>query len=48
MKKKMSNFKAQKAETKAHAFIKKYFMIIVVFAIMLIPSIYTVLFLGSM
>ena len=40
--------KAQKSETKIHAFIKKYFMIIVVFAIMLIPSIYTVLFLGSM
>ncbi|MBE6720487.1 MAG: YhgE/Pip domain-containing protein [Ruminococcaceae bacterium] len=40
--------KKLKAETKAHAFIKKYFMIIVVFAIMLIPSIYTVLFLGSM
>ncbi|MBQ7203504.1 MAG: YhgE/Pip domain-containing protein [Eubacterium sp.] len=40
--------KQLKYETKAHAFIKKYFMIIVVFAIMLIPSIYTVLFLGSM
>ena len=37
-----------KSETKVHAFIKKYFMLIVVFAIMLIPSIYTVLFLGSM
>ena len=38
----------QKRETKIHAFIKKYFLLIVVFAIMLIPSIYTVLFLGSM
>ena len=37
-----------KKETKIHAFIKKHFMVIVVFAIMLIPSIYTVLFLGSM
>ena len=41
-------FKKFKSETKVHAFIKKYFMLIVVFAIMLIPSIYTVLFLGSM
>ena len=40
--------KKLKSETKIHAFIKKYFMLIVVFAIMLIPSIYTVLFLGSM
>ena len=42
------NFKKPKLESKPHAFIKKYFMLIVVFAIMLIPSIYTVLFLGSM
>ncbi|MBQ8980253.1 MAG: YhgE/Pip domain-containing protein [Eubacterium sp.] len=42
------NFKSPKRESKPHAFIKKYFMLIVVFAIMLIPSIYTVLFLGSM
>ena len=41
-------FKKPKFESKPHAFIKKYFMLIVVFAIMLIPSIYTVLFLGSM
>ena len=40
--------KKLKKETKIHAFIKKYFMVIVVFAIMFIPSIYTVLFLGSM
>jgi len=40
--------KRLKKETKLHAFIKKHFMVIVVFAIMLIPSIYTVLFLGSM
>ena len=40
--------KKLKKETKIHAFIKKHFMVIVVFAIMLIPSIYTVLFLGSM
>ena len=40
--------KKLKKETKIHAFIRKHFMIIVVFAIMLIPSIYTVLFLGSM
>ena len=38
----------QKRETRIHSFIKKYFLLIVVFAIMLIPSIYTVLFLGSM
>lgn len=40
--------KRKKTESKLHKFIKKHFMIIVVFAIMLIPSIYTVLFLGSM
>ncbi len=40
--------KKLKKETKIHAFIKKHFMVIVVFAIMFIPSIYTVLFLGSM
>ena len=40
--------KKLKKETKVHAFIKKHFMFIVVIAIMLIPSIYTVLFLGSM
>ena len=40
--------KKLKKETKVHAFIKKHFMVIVVFAIMFIPSIYTVLFLGSM
>ncbi|MBQ9530709.1 MAG: YhgE/Pip domain-containing protein [Eubacterium sp.] len=40
--------KRLKKETKVHSFIKKHFMVIVVFAIMLIPSIYTVLFLGSM
>ena len=44
----IKNFKKLKNESKVHAFIKKYFMLIVVFAIMLIPSIYTVLFLGSM
>ena len=40
--------KKLKKETKIHAFIKKHFMVIVVLAITLIPSIYTVLFLGSM
>ncbi|MFR5876549.1 MAG: YhgE/Pip family protein [Eubacterium sp.] len=40
--------KRLKKESKLHKFIKEHFMIIVVFAIMLIPSIYTVLFLGSM
>ena len=40
--------KKLKKETKIHAFIKKNFMVIVVLAITLIPSIYTVLFLGSM
>lgn len=39
---------AKKKESKVHKFIKEHFMIIVMFAIMLIPSIYTVLFLGSM
>lgn len=37
-----------KKESKLHSFINKHFMIIVVIAITLIPSIYTVLFLGSM
>lgn len=37
-----------KKESKFRKFIQQHFMIIVVFAIMLIPSIYTVLFLGSM
>ena len=40
--------KRLKRETKLHAFIKNHFMVIVVIAITLIPSIYTVLFLGSM
>lgn len=39
---------AEKKKSKLRTFIKKHFSIIVVFAIMLIPSIYTVLFLGSM
>lgn len=38
----------RKKETKIHKFIKEHFMVIVMIAIMLIPSIYTVLFLGSM
>lgn len=40
--------KKVKKESKLRQFLQKHFMIIVVFAIMLIPSIYTVLFLGSM
>lgn len=40
--------KMAKKESKLHSFISKHFMIIVVLAITLIPSIYTVLFLGSM
>lgn len=39
---------SEKKESKVFKFIKEHFMIIVMFAIMLIPSIYTVLFLGSM
>lgn len=39
---------AEKKKSKLRVFIKKHFSIIVVCAIMLIPSIYTVLFLGSM
>lgn len=35
-------------ESKLRAFIKEHFMIVVMLAIMMIPSIYTVLFLGSM
>ena len=40
--------KKLKKETRIHKFIKEHFMVIVVLAITLIPSIYTVLFLGSM
>lgn len=40
--------KRLKKESKFHKFVKEHFMIVVMIAIMLIPSIYTVLFLGSM
>lgn len=40
--------KKLKKESKFHKFVKEHFMIVVMIAIMLIPSIYTVLFLGSM
>ncbi len=40
--------KKLKKESKFHKFVKEHFMIVVMMAIILIPSIYTVLFLGSM
>lgn len=40
--------KRLRKESKFHKFVKEHFMIVVMIAIMLIPSIYTVLFLGSM
>ena len=40
--------KRLKKESKFHKFVKEHFMIVVMIAIILIPSIYTVLFLGSM